>query len=232
VKLSPNEKRLKRFATTGLPARDSKVLRAGASPGKYRRPQRPSQIPKNSNSTTPNTNTEKAKVYEDESPKFCHANRFRRGWGITRSDGAHRVRRERERDEPADHTDAWNHAVNVPVGAVYLRRVSGNSVEALNVVCPHAGCFVDYVAKKNGYLCPCHNSLFALNGRIADPKSPSSSPLNAMKKNRRRLKFEQWFLLAVRCLVLGLLGLALARPGRPASAGLTALPPGRRAARS
>ncbi len=36
--------------------------------------------------------------------------------------------------------------------------------------------------------------------------------LNAMKKNRRRLKFEQWLLLAVRCLVLGLLGLALARP--------------------
>lgn len=36
--------------------------------------------------------------------------------------------------------------------------------------------------------------------------------LNAMKKNRRRLKFEQWLLLATRCLLLGLLGLALARP--------------------
>jgi hypothetical protein len=36
--------------------------------------------------------------------------------------------------------------------------------------------------------------------------------LNAMKKNRRRLKFEQWALMAVRCLVLALLGLALARP--------------------
>lgn len=36
--------------------------------------------------------------------------------------------------------------------------------------------------------------------------------LAAMKKNRRRLRFEQWLLLAVRCLVLALLGLALARP--------------------
>src|ERR1041384_2847580 len=36
--------------------------------------------------------------------------------------------------------------------------------------------------------------------------------LAAMRKNRRRLKFEQWLLLAVRCLVLFLLGLALARP--------------------
>src|SRR5436190_6137830 len=36
--------------------------------------------------------------------------------------------------------------------------------------------------------------------------------LAAMKKNRRRLKFEQWLLLATRCLLLALLGLALARP--------------------
>src|SRR4051812_20064485 len=36
--------------------------------------------------------------------------------------------------------------------------------------------------------------------------------LRAMRKNRRRLRFEQWLLLAVRCFVLGLLGLALARP--------------------
>src|SRR5436190_19978525 len=36
--------------------------------------------------------------------------------------------------------------------------------------------------------------------------------LRAMKKNRRRLRFEHWLLLAIRCCVLGLLGLALARP--------------------
>src|SRR3954452_16442671 len=36
--------------------------------------------------------------------------------------------------------------------------------------------------------------------------------LRAMRRNRRRLRFEQWLLLAVRCLVLALLGFALARP--------------------
>lgn len=36
--------------------------------------------------------------------------------------------------------------------------------------------------------------------------------LRAMKKNRRRLRFEQWLLLATRCLVVFLLGMALARP--------------------
>ena len=36
--------------------------------------------------------------------------------------------------------------------------------------------------------------------------------LQAMRKNRRRLKFEQWLLLAMRCLLIFLMGLALARP--------------------
>src|SRR5262245_30753552 len=36
--------------------------------------------------------------------------------------------------------------------------------------------------------------------------------LRAMRKNRRRLRFEQWILLATRCLVVLMLGLALARP--------------------
>lgn len=36
--------------------------------------------------------------------------------------------------------------------------------------------------------------------------------LAALKKNRRRLRFEQWMLLAARCLVMLLIGLALARP--------------------
>src|SRR6476619_901863 len=36
--------------------------------------------------------------------------------------------------------------------------------------------------------------------------------LRALKKDRRRLKFEQWLLLATRCLLLFLAGLALARP--------------------
>src|SRR3954469_5845652 len=36
--------------------------------------------------------------------------------------------------------------------------------------------------------------------------------LQAMRKNRRRLKFEQWLLLGTRCALLVLLGAALARP--------------------
>ena len=73
----------------------------------------------------------------------------------------------------ATRVDAWNRTPNVPVGAVYLQRLGDNKVRALNVVCPHAGCFVDYRAANDNFFCPCHNSSFALDGRILDPKSPS-----------------------------------------------------------
>jgi menaquinol-cytochrome c reductase iron-sulfur subunit len=80
----------------------------------------------------------------------------------------------------ADKTDAWNKFANVPIGAVYLRRTSDGKVEALNVVCPHAGCFVDLSPKGDGFLCPCHFSSFTVEGKIADPKSPSPRALDTL----------------------------------------------------
>lgn len=80
----------------------------------------------------------------------------------------------------ADKMDAWNKYHNAPIGAVYLRRTGDGKVEALNVVCPHAGCFVDFSAQRREFLCPCHNSSFALDGKIADPKSPSPRALDSL----------------------------------------------------
>ncbi len=45
----------------------------------------------------------------------------------------------------ADRTDAWSRFPAEPIGAVFLRR-SGGSVEALQVICPHAGCSINYDA--------------------------------------------------------------------------------------
>ena len=80
----------------------------------------------------------------------------------------------------ATKVDVWNRTPNVPVGAVYLQRFAGNKVRALNVVCPHAGCFVDFRAEQNHYHCPCHNSTFAADGQVMDPKSPSPRSLDEL----------------------------------------------------
>jgi quinol---cytochrome c reductase iron-sulfur subunit, bacillus type len=81
--------------------------------------------------------------------------------------------------------DAWNKMTNVPVGAVYLRRIGPQKVQALNVVCPHAGCFVDFMQDRNSYLCPCHNSTFAVDGTINDPKSPAARAMDELETSIR-----------------------------------------------
>ena len=91
----------------------------------------------------------------------------------------------------ADRSDAWNKYPNVPVGAIYLRREKGavgspGRVQALNVVCPHAGCFVD--AKPDGHFhCPCHNSGFTADGSLA-PGSVSPRPMDELEVDAEALK--------------------------------------------
>lgn len=79
----------------------------------------------------------------------------------------------------ADRVDAWTTYANTPVGAVYLRRTP-DGVTALNVVCPHAGCFVGVTPDKSRFACPCHNSSFALDGEVNDPSSPSPRAMDSL----------------------------------------------------
>jgi menaquinol-cytochrome c reductase iron-sulfur subunit len=80
----------------------------------------------------------------------------------------------------AAKSDAWNRFQAAPIGAVYLRRTADDRVEALNVVCPHAGCFVEFAAAAGNFRCPCHQSTFALDGSIASPGSPSPRALDRL----------------------------------------------------
>ena len=79
-----------------------------------------------------------------------------------------------------DQVDAWTTYRNTPVGAVYLRRTE-DGVQALNVVCPHAGCFVNVAEGGGGFSCPCHDSAFALDGEVSDPDSPSPRAMDELE---------------------------------------------------
>jgi menaquinol-cytochrome c reductase iron-sulfur subunit len=86
--------------------------------------------------------------------------------------------------------DAWTRHNESPIGAVFLIRKGPETVEAFHVTCPHAGCAVEYMpegpgwsgaAKEPCYFCPCHNSTFALDGSVNDPKSPSPRGLDSLE---------------------------------------------------
>src|SRR6266516_4023818 len=88
----------------------------------------------------------------------------------------------------ATRVDAWNKFSQVPIGAIYLRRTSDNQLQAFNVVCPHAGCYVDFLPERGHYLCPCHNSTFTVAGKIDDPASPAPRGLDALEVEVRNQK--------------------------------------------
>ena len=81
----------------------------------------------------------------------------------------------------ARRADAWNCFPNEPVGGVFLRRTGGNQVEALSIVCPHAGCTVQFQAEAEKFLCPCHGAGFDLSGKRLEKDSHSPRDLDALE---------------------------------------------------
>lgn len=71
----------------------------------------------------------------------------------------------------AERVDAWTHYAETPIGAVFLRW-DGDRLQALNVVCPHAGCSVNVAPDGSHFACPCHRSRFALDGTREEGPAP------------------------------------------------------------
>ncbi len=87
----------------------------------------------------------------------------------------------------ASRVNAWSTSQQ-PVGAVYLRRTEAGDVVALQVVCPHAGCTVDYHSvladsglEAGGYVCPCHKAAFDRDGRRLPGANPSPRDLDQLE---------------------------------------------------
>ena len=66
--------------------------------------------------------------------------------------------------------DAWGATRDVPLGVAYVRRDEAGAIRALSGVCPHQGCTIGLAADGRRFVCPCHDSFFALDGaRLEGP---------------------------------------------------------------
>ncbi|MGN6104807.1 MAG: ubiquinol-cytochrome c reductase iron-sulfur subunit [Kofleriaceae bacterium] len=76
--------------------------------------------------------------------------------------------------------DAWTAAQGVVLGAAWIRRTgrAPGDLDARSAVCPHLGCAIRFDAARENYLCPCHDSRFALSGeRLTGPSERGLDPL-------------------------------------------------------
>lgn len=95
----------------------------------------------------------------------------------------------------ADLQDAWNKFPQTEIGSVYLWRTSEGGVQCFNARCPHLGCTVNYKADAAAYICPCHDSSFALDGeRNNDIPPRNMDPLEAEVRDHEEVwvKFEKF----------------------------------------
>jgi len=92
----------------------------------------------------------------------------------------------------AEERDAWLRQP-AEVGSVYVVR-KGATASVLSGSCPHLGCPVDYDAARQEFQCPCHRSVFALDGaRLSGPAPRGLDPLqSAVQDGELRCRFVRY----------------------------------------
>src|SRR5574337_45574 len=63
--------------------------------------------------------------------------------------------------------------------SVWIVRKADGSVAAFSASCPHLGCGFRWIAERNRFECPCHGSIFDINGKVL--AGPAPRPLDTME---------------------------------------------------
>lgn len=105
----------------------------------------------------------------------------------------------RKRDVLSAGIDAWDRTDAKPVGAVWLVRRDAARVDAYSVVCPHLGCAIGFDPAKKTFICPCHDSAFALKdgSRLKGPAPRGLDPLPIEVKDGKVMVTYQEFIQGI-----------------------------------
>ena len=91
-----------------------------------------------------------------------------------------------------EQIDGWRKAVSEI--AVYVTKSDHEELCVLSSVCPHLGCTVPWVSDKREFICQCHGSIFAPDGkRISGPSLRDMDSLETIVQNGQLLVRFQYF---------------------------------------
>ncbi|BBO15983.1 cytochrome b6-f complex iron-sulfur subunit [Candidatus Brocadia pituitae] len=70
--------------------------------------------------------------------------------------------------------DAWNVFEGLVMGSVWVLRKEDDSLKVFSVNCPHLGCGINWGEDEKQFLCPCHEGVFDINGKVLSGPAPRS----------------------------------------------------------
>lgn len=71
--------------------------------------------------------------------------------------------------------------------SVWLVKKADGNIRAYSANCPHLGCGYRWIADKNRFECPCHGSIFDINGKVLAGPAPRSLDTMPTKVENGRL---------------------------------------------
>ncbi len=83
-------------------------------------------------------------------------------------------------NKPLDKNSDWQNTANA---RVWVKQDS-LGVMALVATCTHLGCEVNYFPDKKEWLCPCHASIYDLEGRPVSGPAPKALPRVAVERKQ------------------------------------------------
>lgn len=84
-----------------------------------------------------------------------------------------------------NRVDGWK--VLSEKGTAWVVKHADNSVTAFGPQCTHLGCAYHWDDRKSEFLCPCHNSLFAIDGKVISGPAPRPLDRFATKVQGKKL---------------------------------------------
>jgi menaquinol-cytochrome c reductase iron-sulfur subunit len=84
-----------------------------------------------------------------------------------------------------NRVDGWK--ITSEKATAWVVKQAGNSVVAFGPQCTHLGCAYHWDDGRSGFLCPCHNSLFSLDGKVMSGPAPRPLDRYETKVEGRKL---------------------------------------------
>ena len=75
--------------------------------------------------------------------------------------------------------------------SVWVMKHSSSDIMAFSPVCPHLGCHYDWHPEQKEFICPCHGSVFSIDGKVLGGPAPRSLDTLPTKSEGGEL-FVEW----------------------------------------